>query len=201
MANSCSNTLTFDTDSATSPAIEPDTIQAAMAGDRQAYWTMALQYRALVKGVVSRMLADKHRADQEDMVQEILIQGLFRIEQLRDARYFPGWLRQVAFRKCIDYLRRQRHERTNLLNDFVQIQSPSPSAEEALLNSEKLWVIRASLRHLKEQSRQILECFYLQEKSVKQLAAAFAVPVGTIKRRLHHARKALRQELDWFDQD
>ena len=56
--------------------------------------------------------------------------------------------------------------------------------------------VRAGLRRLGEIDRSTLEAFYMQGQSLVEMSDQFASPVGTIKRRLHVARKRLARELD-----
>ena len=69
------------------------------------------------------------------------------------------------------------------------------------LKALKGWVapyeeLRQGLDGLKALDRATLEAFYLRGRSLQQMSCEFATPVGTIKRRLHVARKRLRQELE-----
>ena len=52
--------------------------------------------------------------------------------------------------------------------------------------------LKAALAELKPLDRQALEAFYLRGRSLKQIAREFAVPTGTVKRRLHVARLRLQ---------
>ena len=60
-------------------------------------------------------------------------------------------------------------------------------------NRARLW---KGLDRLKEIDRATLVAFYIQGRSLKQMAREFATPVGTIKRRLHVARSRLRRQLE-----
>jgi RNA polymerase sigma-70 factor (ECF subfamily) len=68
---------------------------------------------------------------------------------------------------------------------------PADEAERA----EERAALRAGLRRLKAGDRATLEAFYLRGQSLKQMARTSGAPLGTIKRRLHVARKRLKDAL------
>ena len=55
--------------------------------------------------------------------------------------------------------------------------------------------LRDALQTLPSEDRALLRLFYLDELSVAETAAALAIPAGTVKSRLFHARRRLRQAL------
>ena len=65
-----------------------------------------------------------------------------------------------------------------------------------LLRAEQRSAVQAGLRRLKPLDRQALEAFYLRGRSLKRIARELDVPVGTIKRRLHVARRRLKTVLE-----
>ena len=64
-----------------------------------------------------------------------------------------------------------------------------------VLASEERSRVRAGLRRLRKLDRQTLEAFYVRGRSLAEMSDDFESPVGTIKRRLHVARKRLAREL------
>ena len=63
------------------------------------------------------------------------------------------------------------------------------------LAGERRRQVRAGLRRLKTMDRQTLVAFYVNGRSLVEMSDQFESPVGTIKRRLHVARKRLAKEL------
>jgi RNA polymerase sigma-70 factor (ECF subfamily) len=59
--------------------------------------------------------------------------------------------------------------------------------------AEQLW---DALAQLKPMDREVLVAFYIQGQSLLEIAEQFDVPIGTVKRRLHTARKRLKTELE-----
>ncbi len=65
----------------------------------------------------------------------------------------------------------------------------------AALASERRSQVRAGLGRLGELDRETLVAFYVEGQSLVEMSQGFRSPVGTIKRRLHVARKRLAKEL------
>jgi RNA polymerase sigma-70 factor (ECF subfamily) len=71
---------------------------------------------------------------------------------------------------------------------------------EQLLSHERLEQVRQSLQRLTPLDRDTLLAFYYHGQSLAAISQQAAAPLGTIKRRLHMARKRLRHELECVTQ-
>ncbi|MEM6655631.1 MAG: sigma factor-like helix-turn-helix DNA-binding protein, partial [Planctomycetota bacterium] len=74
----------------------------------------------------------------------------------------------------------------------VEERTPLDSA----LAGERAVQVRVGLGRLRDLDRTTLEAFYVRGESLAEMSVAFEAPVGTIKRRLHVARKRLAAELE-----
>jgi RNA polymerase sigma-70 factor (ECF subfamily) len=77
-------------------------IRAAAAGDRAAFGDLYVRYARLVHGI---LLARVPPRDAEDLVQDVFMTALRRINDLRTAQAFRGWLAAIARHRAIDYFR------------------------------------------------------------------------------------------------
>lgn len=75
------------------------------------------------------------------------------------------------------------------------------SIETEVLRAEERQYVRRAVDALPEKYRIVVLLYYMEELSVAQIASLLHVPVGTVKSRLHQARKLLRQQLTevWLD--
>ena len=75
------------------------------------------------------------------------------------------------------------------------------SIETEVLRAEERQYVRRAVDALPEKYRIVVLLYYMEELSVAQIASLLRVPVGTVKSRLHQARKLLRQQLTevWLD--
>ena len=122
-----------------------------------------------------------------DVAQEAWI-GIARgVRRLQDPARFRSWAHRIVVHKSRDWIRRERAGRRAVRRaaDLAE----QPAAEQPRDDIARL---RAALAELPADQRTVLSWFYLEEMSVREIAAALSIPAGTVKSRLYHARNALR---------
>lgn len=167
---------------------------AARRGDRQAFGRLVARYERAVYATAFRRLGN--HAEATELCQEVFIQALRKIDQLRDPRCFGGWLRSIAHRMAINRAVRRAPLVPTQPESFeascVEHQTPLG----ALLARERENQVRLGLGRLRAMDRDTLVAFYFDGRSLVEMSEEFDSPVGTIKRRLHVARKRLAKELE-----
>ncbi len=178
----------------TSETSEISLVLAAQQGDREAFGQLLLRYERAVYNVALRRLGN--HAEAQEVCQEVFVRALEKIDQLRQPECFGGWLRSVTARMAINRAVRRAPavatEPAALAITCVDSQTPLASA----LSVERQSQVRAGLNRLGELDRDTLVAFYVEGQSLVQMSDQFDSPVGTIKRRLHVARKRLARELE-----
>ncbi len=171
-----------------------DLVQSAQAGDRAAFGELFQRFESQVFAVCLRRLGDY--AEAQELCQDVFIQAMEKIVQLREPRCFVGWLRSIATRMAINRAVRRGPvtavEPETLNAACVETQTPLDLA----LGSERDSYVRAGLSRLGRLDRETLVAFYVEGQSLIEMSDAFDAPLGTIKRRLHVARKRLAKEVD-----
>ncbi len=181
-----SSTTTTYTDSPTE-----EIVRAAQRGDRQAFGRLVERYQGTVYAVVYRRLGN--HAETQELCQDVFLRAMRKIGQLQDARCFAGWLRSIAGRMAINQaLRRRPTIGLGPETCYVDVQTPLA----AMLARERRARLHAGLGRLGPLDRRTLTAFYFDGASLLEMSRQFASPVGTIKRRLHTARKRLARELE-----
>jgi len=169
-------------------------VQAAKRGRRQAFGQLVKLYQQRVQAIALRRLRDQ--AEAQELCQEVFMQALSKLHQLRDPQRFGGWLRTIAVRMAIN--RGSRRGPTipaapgELEARCVEHETPLGRA----LAREREDQLRAGLGRLRSLDRETLVAFYFQGHSILEMSDEFDSPVGTIKRRLHVARNRLAKELE-----
>lgn len=168
-------------------------VRSAQEGDRAAFGQLCVRYERMVYGVAFARLGEPNEA--QELCQEVFIHALEKIEQLREPECFGGWLRCMAQRMAINRAVRRKpmlnSEDGSLDGSAVESLTPLDRA----LASERRRHVQAGLKRLKSTDRDTLVAFYVNGQSLVEMSDRFASPVGTIKRRLHVARKRLAREL------
>jgi RNA polymerase sigma-70 factor (ECF subfamily) len=170
------------------------TVRAAQRGDRQAMGRLIENFQQAVYATAYRRLGNY--AEAQELCQDVFIQAMRKLDQLDDPRCFGGWLRSIADRMAINRMLRRGPNTvpdTDLLKtDYVERRTPLV----VLLAQERQDQVRRGLRRLRVMDRETLVAFYFDGRSINEMSQKFDTPVGTIKRRLHVARKRLAKELE-----
>lgn len=167
-------------------------VRAAQAGDRDAFGQLFDRFQPVVMSLALRRLRDF--ADAQELCQDVFVQAMLKIDQLRTPEAFPGWIRQITVRMAIN--RSVRRSVTVAIEADAQISSDLATPLNEVLEQERSELVRDGLGRLGELDRQTLTAFYIQGQSLNEMAADFDAPLGTIKRRLHVARKRLAEEVE-----
>ncbi len=166
-----------------------DLIERCRNGDEEAIETMVMRYRTKALDLATALLGDEHHA--QDAVQEAFLAALSNLSALRDPDAFAGWFRQILRSQCHRILRRRPEQPVDTLNPVTSAKSPPERAER---NERQASVLRA-LASLPPAGRRTAAMFYLEERRCAEIGAELKVPVSTVKRRLHDARRRLREML------
>lgn len=169
-------------------------VQAAQRGDRAAFGRLFERFERHVLGVAVRCLGDY--AEAQELTQDVFLHAMRKLPQLKDPLALPGWLRKMTRRMAINR-RKRLVPRTAVEAGSVEqqpVETRTPLAE--MLSREQVRRVRQGLTELGELDRQTLVAFYLEDRSLAEMSAQFDAPIGTIKRRLHVARKRLARQLE-----
>jgi len=183
--------MTFEDDK----LIVLDLVRQAQTGDRLALGELFERFQRHVFLIARRRLGND--AEAQELVQDVFVQVIEKLGQLREAECFAGWLRTIAHRTAINRGMRRGpvvSAEPETLESTCESDERSPVAD-AIRNEDGAQV-RAGLHRLGRLDRETLEAFYVRGQSLIQMSDEFAAPVGTIKRRLHVARKRLAKEVE-----
>jgi len=159
-------------------------------GERAAFDELIQRWHGPIWEYV-RHLSDDDAA--QDIAQDIWLRVLRGIGRLRDPAKLRAWLFGIAHRTWIDTLRSKYAVVGADIDEVDRQEPPDPMALDEL--EEELTAVEQELARLPAIEREALTLFYLRELSLQEIAQALDIPVGTVKSRLHRARRMLRREL------
>ncbi len=162
---------------------------AAALPELVALWERPLLY------YLRRLLASEE--DAWDALQETWYRVVRELPRLRDARALPAWLYIVA-RNAAFTLRRRRRPTEPLTEDEDVAEPPARAPEPSLAGFHPLDIHRA-LAQLGLVQREVLTLHFLEGFSVAEIGVITGAAEGTVKSRLHYAKKALRKRLEGED--
>ncbi|WP_457388413.1 RNA polymerase sigma factor [Roseateles sp. P5_E1] len=132
-------------------------------------------------------------AAADDAAQEVWLRVLRGISRLREGAKLRSWLFGIAHRVLMDRLREQ-YKQPIWVDTDIELEE-QPGDDGALALEFELAAMLEALARLPPVEKEVLTLFYLQELSLDEVAQVLDIPIGTIKSRLHRARKILRHQL------
>jgi RNA polymerase sigma-70 factor (ECF subfamily) len=174
------------------PLIE--VVTRAQRGDRAAFGELFVRFEKHVYAIALRRL--RNHSEAQELTQDVFIQVMRKLAQLRDPASFAGWLRSITQRLAINRVVRRKPGRAieSEALEAVCIERITPL--DRAIDSEEGVRVRGGLSELRDLDRETHEAFYLHGQSLNEMSDSFEAPVGTIKRRLHVARKRLAAKVD-----
>jgi len=183
-------------------------------GDNGAFEELVGRYRGKLFYFLARFLGDRSLA--EDIFQETFLQVHLSVGGFDIQRRLKPWLFTIAANKARDAMRSRRRRNMAELDaevsgddgearryvDLMAGDSPQPS--ETLSNRERASDVMSIVRQMPENLREVLLLAYFEEFAYKEIAEILAVPLGTVKSRLHVAVKEFARRWKAFrgeDQD
>ncbi len=171
-------------------------VQKAKRGDIQAFDELIERYYQRIYRLAFQMLGN--REDAADATQEIFVKAFEQIRHFRGASSFFTWLYRIAVNTCRDMIRRNRTVAFSQLSagddqvEFDPAILTEPNPDEILAERERTELVWKALERLTEDARQILVLCDMQGFSYAEVAEILNLPEGTVKSRLHRARRAFK---------
>ena len=168
-------------------ALDGFLVASARVGDRRAFELLAERWDPKLRAHATRLLGDHEQA--REAVQDSWAEIVRGLERLRDDAAFPAWAYRIVSRRCAKSIARAQRQRQ--LAEALATVPPARVAEAT--DFERL---RAAVRALPPEQRAAVALFYFEDLSIADTAIALDVPAGTVKTRLMHARRKLRDTLE-----
>lgn len=169
-----------------------DRVRAARGGDLDAFTALVRQYEDVARAIAVARVGDAVVA--EEVAQEAFLDAWRLLPTLREPRAFGAWLRRIAAKQADRVTRRKRREVAAF--DPERATAPGPGPEGTAARTQVRDSVRLALAALPERQREVLSLYYLSARSLAEIADIMEIEVGTAKKRLHDARKRMRQDLE-----
>lgn len=175
--------------------VEHLTVLRAQLGDRQALHDIFARYDRRLLYYLRRLLGSL--PDAEDALQDVWLAVLRRIATLEQPEAFRAWLYRIAHNRAISRLRGERG-RVPLeeLPVEAEIDRSTPASDDAaafaLYDAKR---VHAALELLSPAHREVLTLRFIDELSYDDIAAIVGCTLGTVRSRIHYAKRSLHDHL------
>ena len=174
--------------------------------DGQAFEALFGRYAGRIRLHLLHMVRDGAAA--QDLVQEVFLRVWTRAEQWNGSGTFKAWLYRIATNLALNHMRAARRRREQPLDVpgdrgdgeeeegmpawMSDASALGPDAKLELAEQRALF--QRLIEGLPEEKREVFRLVHEMEMSMRDAAEELGVPEGTVKSRLHYARKRLARE-------
>jgi RNA polymerase sigma-70 factor (ECF subfamily) len=164
-------------------------------GDKAAFGELVEETQDRVYSLAYNVLSNRQEA--EDMTQEVYLRVWRALPSFRGEAKFTTWLHRIAVNACLNR-RRQLRSRLRIVDDAEALERVTASLGDPVAatihreGKESLW---KTVTRLPEKYSLVVNLFYQQQLSYKEIADTLSLPLGTVKAHLNRARQALAKSL------
>lgn len=172
-------------------------VRLARAGDAGAWDILFQRYQLPLYVYVFELV--RHEQTSLELVQETFINAVRHLGSLQKDEKFGSWLFGIAHQKCLQHWRRQNRAATFQELDDERAELPTEledSPLDLLLREEQEAELMNLLNQLAPPQRSVLLLYFMEEFSLEEIARITEAQLGTVKSRLHYAKRALRKLLE-----
>lgn len=155
----------------------------AAAGDKDAFTALVNLYRQPL--YATAMAVTRNEQDAMDAVQDTLLTMWEKLDTLRDPRAFKTWMTRILVNYCRGGLRQRSRE---MPLEYLEDAAEEQEDREAVLD------VRRVLDRMSEEDRLILQLFYFEDFSTKEIAQALGLTPEAVRMRLTRSRKKFREK-------
>ena len=165
----------------TEAPVEVALVEAVRGGDHDAFGRLYHAYSRMVHGI---LLARVPYDEVDDLVQDVFLTALRKIDSLRAAERFGPWLAMITRNRAMDYHRRTR-ETSELPDTLAHHAPPQAEANEVL----------ALIRELPEAYREPLILRFVEGMTGPEIAERTGLAPASVRVNIHRGMKLLRERL------
>lgn len=179
-------------------------IEAAQAGDREAFDTLVREYQDYLYRLMVRTC--HHPQDAEEVALDALARAYERLSQFEGRSTFVSWLGRIATNLCLR--RREKLEVPSVsLEEMTRPEegraerlppSREPTPEQLAVQAEMSRVIREAVASLPEPDQTVVRLRDIEQMPAREVSALTGLSVPSVKSRLHRARGRLRERLNSY---
>jgi RNA polymerase sigma-70 factor (ECF subfamily) len=166
-------------------------VERMAAGDRAALEELYTRESAALFAYVRLFTAERELA--EEIVQDTFVAVWRGASGFAGRASVRSWLFAIARRRAADALRRPR---LRVVPEdaaaFAELPSSAPSPEDLAIAAATRQELKDALGRMNPIHREALELTFAYGLSYQELAEVLGIPLGTVKSRLNHAKRALR---------
>lgn len=141
---------------------------------------------------VKKLTADTEQIDE--VTQEVFLKIHQSLGTLRNRDKLSSWLQRIAYTTIVDHHRKQKKAVTH--SDIDLMSFPSAASERNPGNEALMECIKALIKLLPDEQKDLLEAVEIQGMSQVQYARDHGLPLSTVKSRIQRAKQKIRDRVN-----
>jgi len=137
--------------------------------------------------------------EAEDLTQDIALNVLTAIHGGVIPESFSGWVWQIARNRYSRWAARKHKSGDSVTGSDIadlEIADESDDILGEMIHAEEMNLLRRELAFISGEYRNIVTAFYLEDRSIRDIAATLSLPESAVKQRLYRARKILKEGMN-----
>jgi RNA polymerase sigma factor (sigma-70 family) len=173
---------------------DPELVRRSIAGEAAAFAQLVERHQRLVFGVA--LSGARDAAIAEEVAQEAFVEAWRDLPRLRDPGRVGTWIAGIARNLAKTWSRTAARRRARTPAVTAELAAPPATPLDSALERESHALVRQALDEIPAAYREVLVLFYVQGRSVAEVAAGLGISEELAKQRLHRGRAALRSTLE-----
>ena len=175
---------------------ETKCIKAVISGDSRAFETLVLAYQDRIYSFIYNIV--RNEMDAEEIGQDVFVKAYKNLDRFKGEAKFSTWLYSIAHNTAASHFRKKRIKTNSLEEDSpaMGFESSLETSLESIKKEERDKYIELAMDKMAPQQRMLIQLFYLDENSIKEIIEITGLSEGSIKTGLMRARNKLYKLLE-----
>jgi RNA polymerase sigma-70 factor (ECF subfamily) len=168
-------------------------VLAAILGNLEAFEELVVRYRPAVVRLARMIVGADHA---EDVAQDSLLLAFKALPGIEVPRKFPAWLSAITRHRALRFSKSETAQRNRRVPLDEALLEKIEALAKPLAEKERDEEMIAALESLPADYAMPLRLRFLDDMPLNRIAAFMGIPLSTVKWRIHHGKKLLREKVE-----
>ena len=137
--------------------------------------------------------------EAEDLTQDVVLQIIVALNKGTIPTNFSAWVWQIAHNRYSVWAKEKHNRNESVTGSDIsdyEIEDESENILDEMIHTEQMALLRRELAFIKSDYRNIVVAYYIENRSIRDIAVSLSISVNTVKSRLFRARQILKEGMD-----
>jgi RNA polymerase sigma-70 factor (ECF subfamily) len=168
-------------------------INEAKSGNMRAFNKLYYRYKNMVDAILNQYIDDED--ESKDLANIVFLKVYNKLSSFESYESFGGWIRVIASRTALDYLRQSYNKLTVVDEENIRLMSETSTSDADLVNQMSYEQILKEVDNLPNTARKVFKLFYLRNLTMEQISKRMRLPLGTVKSHLSRSRRRIKNKI------